>query len=452
MKTQNKIILFLTSLFLAYILVFSGFIFFSISDYSYTDFYKRLEIRAITMAKIELEDDQDINVVKEIRQDFLEELPNEKITIIDLQQFDIHSKSNLSIPVSFLEEIENLKRAYYKNKNTFYSGIKYHNRGKDYLVIVSAENYYNTHHIVYLRNLLFIASLISILIIIFIAWFFSRRVLRPLQMIIGDMKKISTENLNFRLKEPQDNEELRSLTSTFNNMLNRLETSFETQKNFISNASHELNTPLTSIIGEADVTLAKERSKEEYIISLKNILEDAGKLDKKTKALLFLAQTGYDGKAQTFISLRIDELVIDVKETVEKIYPEAVIHLDFDSLPENPDKLTVNGNTQLLHLAISNVVMNACKYSKNRKVNFALAASDKNVIITVKDKGIGIPENELPYIFDPFFRGSNTENFHGYGIGLPLTRNVIKMHNGSVIATSSKAEGTIMEIKIPIAP
>ncbi|MAC63772.1 MAG: two-component sensor histidine kinase [Flavobacteriaceae bacterium] len=432
--------------------MFSGFIFFSISDYSYTDFYKRLEIRAITMAKIELEDDQDINVVKEIRQDFLEELPNEKITIIDLQQFDIHSKSNLSIPVSFLEEIENLKRAYYKNKNTFYSGIKYHNRGKDYLVIVSAENYYNTHHIVYLRNLLFIASLISILIIIFIAWFFSRRVLRPLQMIIGDMKKISTENLNFRLKEPQDNEELRSLTSTFNNMLNRLETSFETQKNFISNASHELNTPLTSIIGEADVTLAKERSKEEYIISLKNILEDAGKLDKKTKALLFLAQTGYDGKAQTFISLRIDELVIDVKETVEKIYPEAVIHLDFDSLPENPDKLTVNGNTQLLHLAISNVVMNACKYSKNRKVNFALAASDKNVIITVKDKGIGIPENELPYIFDPFFRGSNTENFHGYGIGLPLTRNVIKMHNGSVIATSSKAEGTVMEIKIPIAP
>ena len=82
MKTQNKIILFLTSIFLAYILVFSGFIFFSISDYSYTDFYKRLEIRAITMAKIELEDDQDINVVKEIRQDFLEELPNEKITII----------------------------------------------------------------------------------------------------------------------------------------------------------------------------------------------------------------------------------------------------------------------------------------------------------------------------------------------------------------------------------
>ena len=451
MKTQNKIILFLTSIFLAYILVFSGFIFFSISDYSYTDFYKRLEIRAITMAKIELEDDQDINAVKEIRQDFLEELPNEKITIIDLQRFDIYSKSNLAIPASFLQNIENLKRAYYKENNTFYSGIKYHNRGKDYLVIVSAENYYNTHHIVYLRNLLLIASLISILIIVFIAWFFSRRVVMPLKIIIGDMKKISTENLNFRLKEPEDNEELRSLTATFNNMLNRLETSFETQKNFISNASHELNTPLTSIIGEADVTLAKERSKEEYILSLKNILEEAGKLDKKTKALLFLAQTGYDGKAQTFNSLRIDELIIDVKETVEKIYPEALIHLDFDLLPENPDKLTVNGNAQLLHLAISNVVMNACKYSKNQKVNFALSASDKNVIIIVKDNGIGIPENDLPYIFDPFFRGSNTENFHGYGIGLPLTRNVLKMHNGNVIANSSKSKGTVLEITIPIS-
>ncbi|MDN3596778.1 HAMP domain-containing sensor histidine kinase [Zunongwangia endophytica] len=449
MKTQNKIILFLTSIFLAYILVFSGFIYFSISDYSYTDFYKRLEIRAITMAKIELEDDQDINAVKEIRQDFLEELPNEKITIIDLQKFDIHTKSNLSLSKSFLEDIDSQERAYYKEKNTFYSGIKYHNRGKDYLVIVSAENYYNTHHIVYLRNLLLIALLISILIIVFIAWFFSRRVLLPIQTIIGDMKKISTENLNFRLKETEDNEELRSLTATFNNMLNRLETSFETQKNFISNASHELNTPLTSIIGEADVTLAKERSKEEYILSLKTILEEAGKLDKKTKALLFLAQTGYDGKAQTLSPLRIDELVIDVKETVEKIYPEAVIHLDFDLLPENPEKLSVNGNSQLLHLAISNVVMNACKYSKNERVIFALSASDQEVIIRVEDNGIGIPEADLPYIFDPFFRARNTENFHGYGIGLPLSRNVINMHKGSLIATSNTTSGTSIEIRLP---
>ncbi|WBL26544.1 HAMP domain-containing sensor histidine kinase [Zunongwangia sp. HGR-M22] len=450
MKTQNKIILFLTSIFLAYILVFSGFIYFSISDYSYTDFYKRLEIRAITMAKIELEDDQDINAVKEIRQDFLEELPNEKITIIDLQKFDIHTNSNLSLSKSFLEDIVSQERAYFKENNTFYSGIKYHNRGKDYLVIVSAENYYNTHHIVYLRNLLLIALLISILIIIFIAWFFSRKVLQPIQSIIGDMKKINTENLNFRLKETEDNEELRSLTATFNNMLNRLETSFETQKNFISNASHELNTPLTSIIGEAEVTLAKERAKEEYIVSLNTILEEAGKLDKKTKALLFLAQTGYDGKAQTLSPLRIDELVIDVKETVEKIYPEAVIHLDFDLLPENPEKLSVNGNGQLLHLAISNVVMNACKYSNNEKVIFALSASDNEVIIRVEDQGIGIPEADLPYIFDPFFRARNTENFHGYGIGLPLSRNVIKMHKGSLIAHSKTSRGTSIEIRLPI--
>ncbi|WBL21510.1 HAMP domain-containing sensor histidine kinase [Zunongwangia sp. HRR-M8] len=450
MKTQNKIILFLTSIFLAYILVFSGFIYFSISDYSYTDFYKRLEIRAITMAKIELEDDQDINAVKEIRQDFLEELPNEKITIIDLQKFDIHTNSNLSLSKSFLEDIVSQERAYFKENNTFYSGIKYHNRGKDYLVIVSAENYYNTHHIVYLRNLLLIALLISILIIIFIAWFFSRKVLQPIQSIIGDMKKINTENLNFRLKETEDNEELRSLTATFNNMLNRLETSFETQKNFISNASHELNTPLTSIIGEAEVTLAKERSKEEYIVSLNTILEEAGKLDKKTKALLFLAQTGYDGKAQTLSPLRIDELVIDVKETVEKIYPEAVIHLDFDLLPEDPEKLSVNGNSQLLHLAISNVVMNACKYSNNEKVIFALSASDNEVIIKVEDQGIGIPEADLPYIFDPFFRARNTENFHGYGIGLPLSRNVIKMHKGSLIAHSKTSRGTSIEIRLPI--
>src|SRR5690606_6759004 len=185
-----------------------------------------------------------------------------------------------------------------------------------------------------------------------------------------------------------------------------LETSFETQKNFISNASHELNTPLTSIIAEADIALSRERDIEEYKSSLQNIMMEAEKLETKTKALLFLAQTGYNGKAQKFDKIRVDQLILDVRETVQKINSDFKISLDFSLLPESPVKLKIKGNEQLLHLAISNILVNGCKYSDKQTVQLALGASDKEVIIVVKDKGIGIPNNELKYIYDPYFRAS----------------------------------------------
>ncbi|MFI2744025.1 ATP-binding protein [Zhouia sp. PK063] len=451
MKTQNKIILFFTSITFTYILIFSLFIYYLISNYTYTDFYKRLEIRAITMAKIELEEHQDINAVKEIRREFLEPLQKEQVDIHEVSKINSHSENiQIDVPKKFINNILKNERAFYKRGNTYYSGIIYNSQGKNYIVIVSAQNYYNSHHIAYLRNILIIAIAISIIIIVTVAVLFSKMVVKPIQTIIDNVNKISSENMNLRLAVPNNNNELRALTHTFNDMLNRLETSFETQKNFISNASHELNTPLTSIIGEADVILAKPRSQEEYIHSLQTILEEAEKLNKKTKALLFLAQTGYNGKIQKFEIIRIDQLIIDVKQTVEKIYQDSKIHIDFSLLPESSDKLNIKANEQLLHLAISNVLLNACKYSVNKEVKIAIGISNNHTILVIKDNGIGIPEKELSYIYDPFFRASNTRNFEGYGIGLPLTRNVIKMHEGELFISSKQNEGTTVEIRLPI--
>src|SRR5690606_20903063 len=108
----------------------------------------------------------------------------------------------------------------------------------------------------------------------------------------------------------------------------------------------------TAIIGEADVALNKPRSQDEYINTLTIILSEAEKLDNKTKALLFLAQTGFDGKKQKLEKVRIDQLIWDVKETIEKINPKSKINLDMSLLPENPMMLKVKGNSQLLMLAI----------------------------------------------------------------------------------------------------
>lgn len=454
MKIQVKTMLILLTAFLSIILLFSGFVYLSVSNYSYEDFYKLLEIRAVTAAKVELDHEEGAaqGDIKDLRNEFFGKLPREQDRFFRIspgESFQEESEK-VGIPVSFFNTVLKDGKAEYSRNGLFYKGIRYKSKQGEYVVIASAQNYFELHHSAYLRRTLVFAIIAAFLFSSLIALYFARYVFRPLRKITERVQQISSENLHFRLDQNKNNDELTELTRTFNNMLDRIETSFETQNNFISNASHELRTPLTAIIGEADVTLSKIRSTEEYIETLTVVLDEAEKLDRKTKALLFLAQTGFNGKNQKFDKVRIDQLLWDVKETIEKINPRSNIHIDMSLLPENPAKLKVKANEQLLHLALSNIISNACKYSDYKVVNVSIGASDQNVFVIIKDHGIGIPDSELKYIYDPFFRASNTLKYEGYGIGLPLTRNIIRMHNGEIIVSSLMQQGTTVQINLPV--
>lgn len=454
MNTQLKIKLLFLSAFLIIILVFSGLIYFSVSNYSYKDFYNLLKIRAITAAKVELDvnSGEKADGIVDFRTNFLEKLPNEKdyfFEITTAKTFTEEAKQ-LKIPISFFDKIVTFGEAEYNLKDQFFKGIKYNSLQGDYVVIVTAENYYDSHHISYLREVLVFSIVIALIFAFLISLLLSKSIFHPLNLITKRVKDISSENLYLRLETKNKTDELGELINTFNNMLDRIETSFETQNNFISNASHELRTPLTAIIGQADVALSKNRSQEHYEETLKIILEEAEKLDKKTQALLFLAQTGFNGKVQKFDKIRMDQLLWDVQDTLKNINPQSKIHIDLSMLPEDPKKLKVFGNEQLLHLALSNVISNACKYSDNRIVEVSIGAGESYVIIVVKDTGIGIPKEELRYIYDPFFRASNSNAYEGYGIGLPLTRNIIRMHKGDLLVTSIENKGTTVQIKLPM--
>ncbi|HSK12175.1 MAG TPA: HAMP domain-containing sensor histidine kinase, partial [Phnomibacter sp.] len=184
--------------------------------------------------------------------------------------------------------------------------------------------------------------------------------------------------------------------------------------------------------------------------SIGTILSQAERLKHITKSLLQLAQSGFDGSKQEMKALRVDELLLKAKETVDELHPGNKIRYDFSLLPENHELLQVNGNAALLQLAFSNIFINALKYSNNQQVDVAIGATDTRIVIAVKDRGIGIPPNELPYIFDPFFRASNTRDFKGYGIGLPLTRNILRIHQGEIKVSSEPGNGTLIELTLPL--
>ncbi len=453
MKTQTKIALVFFLISLVIILLLSVSIYFFTTRYSFTDFYKRLEIRGVVTAKAELDHEEASQaVMQEVRKLHLEKLPEEKEYFFEVKPgvtFESEAKK-LDIPHSFFTSLLQNGEATHQNGDIFFAGIRYTGKVGDYLVIVSAANYYSAHYLRYLRYVLAIGIATASIFALFVSFVFSRQVFTPVREITDRVKEISSQSLHLRLESGGVNDEISELEGTFNNMLDRLETAFETQNNFISNASHELSTPLTTIIGEADVTLSKIRTQQEYIASLSTILSEADRLEKITKSLLFLAQTGFDGKILKFDKVRVDQLLWDVKSTIDKINPKNKVQINTSLMPDNPEQLKIKGNEQLLHLALINLISNACKYSNNKPVVFSIGTSGENVILAIKDIGIGIPESELKFIYDPFFRASNASEFEGYGIGLPLARNIVRLHAGEITVISKEKEGTTVQILLPL--
>jgi signal transduction histidine kinase len=429
-------------------------VYYFLSNYSYADFYKRLEVSVSVAEKRHFESNQKYaQVLKNIKEEHLELLSDEKEYILycpNATAIKKLAKTN-SLPIKLLNLVYTQQFANFQKDDIFYYGKKRETPKGFYFVIVSAKNYYNSHHLILLKKVLFVGGFISILLIIYLTYLFSKRFFDPIDKIITKVNSISTDNIHLRLDDIKNTDEIKRLTTTFNNLLNRIEIAFETNKNFISNASHEFGTPLTAIIGEADVTLLKDRTPEEYKEALQKILKQSERLNKISQSLLFLAQIGYKENKFNYTILRTDELILQANEIMNQLIPENNIKIDFELLPENPKKLKVMGNKDLLMLAITNIMTNACKYSSNKPVIVSLASTNNEIVMIFKDQGIGIPESELPYIYDPFFRASNTAAYDGYGIGLPLTQNIIKIHKGELIINSVLHKGVTVQVKLPIA-
>lgn len=454
MKIQTKTTILFTVLTATIFLILSVTVYLVVDSFAHRDFDKRVELRARISAKFRFEQDHlSTQAFQEIQRQYLEKLPEERAVILKIgQQGELLQTPPKELPAAYLQQVidANGNTVFYEKDYRHFAGLVYNDESGRYLVIKSATNQYGSKMMQRLRTIKIIQFCTAVLLIFSVGLIFSRKTFQPIREIINRVKEISQGNLHLRLTERKGGDEIAELTSTFNQMLNRLETAFEAQNNFISNASHELRTPLTAIIGEADYALSKDRTPEAYRFSLQQIVQQAEKLQTLSKGLLALAQTGFDGTTHAWKTVRLDQLLFDVKEDCSAIFTEAQIQVILDDLPADEEGISIGGNYNLLKTSINNIVLNACKYSRNKPVNLRLQVASSNVAITVQDQGIGIPSDELKYIYDPFFRASNTKEFEGYGIGMPLANNIIQLHQGTIEVYSKEGMGTEVTIRLPL--
>lgn len=314
---------------------------------------------------------------------------------------------------------------------------------------ISATEYYGKIQLVNLRNTLITSFFLAILVAYLIGRYSARLILKPIAAKISKARKINASNRHLRLSVYNEKDEMGQLAITFNEMLDRLDTSFEMQRNFISNASHEIRNPLTAIIGETEVCLEKRRSVEDYIDSLRNISREADRLDSLVNNLLNLTKAGFEETELRNQEVRIDEVLLEAKATIDKTNRNNKIVLDLSMLPENAELICFTGNKNLLHVALTNLMENACKFSGNNEVLVSLNASDNQIQVNIHDKGVGIPEDEMDKIFQPFYRAKNARTFKGFGIGLALTDKIIRLHHGVMQISSKEGKGTDIRIIFP---
>ena len=371
---------------------------------------------------------------------------NEKIYAYNDEQSD-----TLNVTGEILDKVRTNK-IYFFTVGSRDAVAVYSNKNNNRRVILAAafddEGKRNLNH---LRIILLISYLCGNLIAFTSGYIFSKILLKPIRKIADDVKDISAQNLAHRIKSGNAKDEWNYLTETLNELLDRLQQSFEMQRRFISSASHELSTPLTSISSQLEVSLQRTRDGKEYRGVMQSVYQDVCQLSKLTQTLLeFATASGIKGGIE-INSIRVDEILMQLPGEVTKMNTEYSVKLQFDQLPANEERLLVFGNAELLLTAIKNVVSNACKYSPDHLAKIKLAVESKEIIISIEDDGKGISENDLKNIFQPFYRTEDSKAITGFGVGLPLAYRIVKLHKGQIKVNSIVGKGTTVVIQLPIA-
>ena len=452
MKIRTRLTILFTLITATILLAFASVIYFSAKKNREREFYSILKKEAITKANLFFNAKVDTKTLQDIYRNNREILNEVEVAIYDT---GFNLLYHDAVDIDYVKETpEMINEIFQKGEIQFYQqdwqvvGLRYEYNNKNYIITATAIDQYGYNKLNSLLKNSIIVFIISIIFIYLAGLYFSKKAFDPVKDMIEKAKVISVTNLDLRLNSNGSKDELDELANTFNEMLNRLENSFDAQKHFVSNISHELRTPLAAIITELELSTNKEKSVAEYKSIIQNALGDAKKLVRLLNGLLDLAKASYDPSEIAFKPIRIDKILLDAREQVQQANSDYKIEIVFEQEFENENQISINGNEYLLKVAFANLFENGCKFSKDRQSSVFISFERDKIQLRFTDNGIGISENDLNHIFTPFYRGENKIYAEGNGIGLALTHKIILLHKGTISVSSKQHEGTTFYVEL----
>ncbi|MFH6998836.1 ATP-binding protein [Flavobacterium sp. FlaQc-57] len=418
-------------------------------------YFDNLEDHAMITALFYFEKDE----IKEINNERYRQIEiqynrinNESIRVYDAKTKKLYIRDNVDIKLSkhYLDAITKNKILHFTLDNRQFVGLFYKDNQGDFIIVVSGIDHTGNKQLEALGLMFILFYLVGIALNFFLGTFLSKQTFRPFEEVIAKVNTITTQNLHSRLEVPQTSgkDEIKELITTFNYLLERLESGIMIQNNFLKNASHELKTPLTIIIGDIDVSLQQPRTNEQYEEILKSLKKDALHLKSTLEGLLVLSGLQLS-EPQQMDTVRIDEILWNVLEKKAIEYPESKVSVNFDAIANHEESLSVYANKHMLFIALYNILDNAIKFSSPAPVEIFAFSKEGKLLLKITDKGPGISEDDKKSIFDLFFRSDRTRHIQGQGLGLFITMQIFKLHNITLVVDSELEKGTSFSLVFP---
>ncbi|OCA77792.1 two-component sensor histidine kinase [Chryseobacterium contaminans] len=366
-------------------------------------------------------------------------LLNEKILIFNEQKELIYSTikdRNVTWDSAMLKELDKKKIIYTeKTVPEIYAALRNIN-GENYYILTSAFDTNGKSKLGFLKYLLIAAYAMSTLLIGFFSYYFVEKFLRPLEDLNKEISEVTAHKLTTQIPVQESNDEVNVLAKSFNTMIVRLNDVFQSQKDFTASASHEIRTPITRMAFQLENLIKFEEHSPKTLSSLQQIQRDVYQLSDLTNSLLLLTKFDKENIQSIYEDVRIDEVIFEAFERVEKSYPE--LKLDFLITEETSENafLTISGIQSLLVIVFINLFKNAAVYSDNTEVKVLITETNAHLSVDVVSHGTTISEEEQAKLFEAFTRGNNAQNISGSGLGLRIVKRILEYHDAQIMYTS----------------
>lgn len=316
----------------------------------------------------------------------------------------------------------------------------------DILIIKDMDNEWGYLYV--LAGIMIVMDAIILLISILVGYVISKKALNPIDKITSQAKQISASDLTKRIKIDGADDELTRLADTFNDFISRIQYSYDKQNQFTMDASHELATPLAVIKGYTDLIDRWGKNDPEILDEgIQSIKKELTNMTQLLDTLLFVAKSDNE-------MLKLEKKVFWLNELIEEVVKESnLVTEDHFINYHNKEIISIEADKRLIKQMLRALIDNSIKYTPLKgKIEINSQKAKKHALISVSDTGVGIPKDELPHIFDRFYRvdKARSREFGGTGLGLSIVKWIIDMHGGSIVAESEIGKGTKMTVSLPL--
>jgi signal transduction histidine kinase len=395
------------------------------------DFFRRVKNEGYSFYALYQESIQRGDTVKPFTKQNKYALVEENVILFDSLQHPILIEPDTlhyQVPTTFFEKA---KAGEYRFREGIKECVGIYMSNTGTYVLSSGVDKYGLRKLHNIKLILLGVTLGGILLAVLLSIIFVNQALKPLKRLSEQMQQTKELTNAQKVEEGKGNDEIKQIASSYNAMIERLKKAFDSQKSFVNHASHELRTPLAIMLSQTEAAVNKKLDEAGYRKVLESLMEDQQEMIELTNNLLLLSQYEKVTHSQEWSQIRIDELLYESIKTAKKLFSNAHITLEFENIT-NEEHLLVKGNDTLLRSALRNLLKNAYLYSSDKSVSIKLNTDTKAITIAIQNVGSLVPADERDQLFIPFFRGNNSMDQKGHGLGLAIVQRIIDVHKGEI--------------------